>query len=301
MADQTDTRESRRREAARARRAALSAIMLLLLLLLILLLIAAATERSDILRFAESTLPISAPVAVSLGLQPRFGVARADTLSVVAPAAYPVVTPVTDVAIVLPLAEEPQATVAPTNSAADTALLAAIEPRLLDFYLQRGGVAIFGRPLAPAAPAGERVVQWFEYARLEIVPGPDGSAQIEIAPLGREYTARIEFPTQMPFADQPDARYFPNTGHGLVGPFLSFWNTIDGAVVLGEPISDQVQEILGDGTIHTVQYFERGRIEHHPVRAGTTTEYQIGALGRLLFTRQAGPELLQPARPTPVP
>lgn len=38
------------------RRAALSAILLLLLLLLILLLIAAATERTDILRFAQAAL-----------------------------------------------------------------------------------------------------------------------------------------------------------------------------------------------------------------------------------------------------
>jgi hypothetical protein len=71
--------------------------------------------------------------------------------------------------------------------------------------------------------------------------------------------------------------------------------------VLGYPISDQVQEMLPDKQIYTVQYFERGRIEYHPQQAGTPFEMQLGLLGRALYLNDSKPNIIRPAQPTPVP
>ena len=71
--------------------------------------------------------------------------------------------------------------------------------------------------------------------------------------------------------------------------------------VLGYPISEQLQEVLADKQIHTVQYFERGRIEYHPENAGTPFEMQLGLLGSGLLLKESRPNLITPARPTSVP
>ena len=94
-------------------------------------------------------------------------------------------------------------------------------------------------------------------------------------------------------------RYFPETGHGLTTPFLDFWNKYDGMRVLGFPISDQVQETLPDGQIHTVQYFERGRLEHHPENADINQQVQLGLLGKGLYANPDHARII--AAPTPVP
>ncbi len=41
--------------------------------------------------------------------------------------------------------------------------------------------------------------------------------------------------------------------------FLDYWQRTHGALLLGEPVTEP---LLENG--HTVQYFERGRLEHHP-------------------------------------
>lgn len=58
---------------------------------------------------------------------------------------------------------------------------------------------------------------------------------------------------------QPDYREFPETGHGISGGFLWFWEHNGGLPIFGYPLTDELEE---DGM--TVQYFERAVFEYHP-------------------------------------
>src|SRR5205823_3296996 len=74
--------------------------------------------------------------------------------------------------------------------------------------------------------------------------------------------------------------YFPEVGHTLRGPFLSFWQNNGGLAIFGYPISEEFQDVSPtDGKTYTVQYFERNRFEYHPEFAGTRNEVLMGLLG----------------------
>ncbi|MFL5733917.1 MAG: neutral zinc metallopeptidase [Chloroflexia bacterium] len=58
---------------------------------------------------------------------------------------------------------------------------------------------------------------------------------------------------------------FPQTGKTVSGRFLDYWNTHDGLMQQGYPISEEMQEQSQvDGRTYTVQYFERAVFELHP-------------------------------------
>jgi hypothetical protein len=141
-------------------------------------------------------------------------------------------------------------------------------------------VVIFGNPLGPATydPRDPTlIVQWFERARFEY--RPDLPTQVRLTPLGTILLGRRTFTKQTP---QPDARYFPQTGFNLSGPFLAFWQHHGGARVLGYPISPVLHEANGDGTNqdYTLQYLQYARLELHPELAGTSYAVELGLLGR---------------------
>ena len=247
---------------SRARRSALSAILLLLLILLTLLLIAAATERTDILRFAGILI---APGSYMV-LQPRLGAVGATQ-------------------VVLNIPAQPTTVVLAPQLGVDASIQAT--------YDHMGGLNALGLPISTLSELNGRQVQWFERGRLELT-----GTTIERALVGVEYTQGLNFPQQQPFADRADARFFAQTKHGLVEPFLSAWEQAGGLDALGYPISEQVQEVLSNGVIYTVQYFERGRLEHHPEHSGSPAEFQLGLLGRALLFKEAPPHLITPPRPT---
>jgi hypothetical protein len=69
-----------------------------------------------------------------------------------------------------------------------------------------------------------------------------------------------------PPVENIDGRYFPETGHTVVGPFRRAWEARGGVTVLGYPLSEpfplsEGAELYVRGA--TVQYFERGRLELH--------------------------------------
>ncbi len=57
----------------------------------------------------------------------------------------------------------------------------------LDYYEKYGGQSQFGLPISGLEFYGERIVQWFEYARLEWHPEFRPGSQITLANLGRVY------------------------------------------------------------------------------------------------------------------
>jgi hypothetical protein len=70
------------------------------------------------------------------------------------------------------------------------------------------------------------------------------------------------------------SQYFPETGHNVWEPFLSFFHARGGVRVFGYPITEMVQE----GEL-TVQYFERARMEIDP---DTPDRVRIAPLGSIL-------------------
>ncbi|MCC6630213.1 MAG: hypothetical protein IT340_22765 [Chloroflexi bacterium] len=87
-----------------------------------------------------------------------------------------------------------------------------------------------------------------------------------------------------PLASDPDHRYFPETGHTIVGPFRHAWDERGGLAVLGYPLTESFP--IGEGSELyvrdvTVQYFERGRLELHESftslqGSGTVTAQRLG-------------------------
>lgn len=262
------------KEAALARDQAKSAALLLVLLLLILWLIAAALGRLDIIRFSNSIGPATAPT-----FAPRLSESGASVSN--AP-------------------NGANSAIAAGN--ATPAPIPAISPIFADYYNSHGGEAVFGDPISPEMTVNGRRFQWFERGRLEDWPEFAGTPYaVQGGRVGWEFTKGIEFPNQAFFVSQPDRRYFAETKHGISDRFLQYWNQVGGMTTLGYPISDQVQEMLPDKKVYTVQYFERGRIEYHPEQAGTPFEMQIGLVGRALYLNESKPNIIAPVRPTPVP
>lgn len=275
-------RDTRQEEAMRARRKAPATILLLVMLLLILLLIATATGRGDILRFPGARGPADAAPT----LQPRIESSGQSNPQLAISNSNPRGTNPGDIPAIGSLA-------APTPE---------IGAMFRDYYLQHGGERIFGRPISPPLQVNGRTIQWFERARLEEWPEHAGTPYaIQGGRLGAEFTRGLTFPTQTYFVSRPGLRYFAETGHGVRDRFLQFWEQNGGLDILGYPISDEVQELLPDRQIYTVQYFERGRLEYHPQQAGTPFEVQIGLLGRALYLNESKPNIIPPPKPTPVP
>ncbi|UCH60733.1 MAG: hypothetical protein JSV61_04445 [Anaerolineales bacterium] len=78
-----------------------------------------------------------------------------------------------------------------------------------------------------------------------------------------------------------DQRYFPETGHWVVGEFLATYESApDPAKVYGNPITEAYQEATGG---RYVQYFERARFELVPDNPAEF-RVKITLLGELIYT-----------------
>jgi hypothetical protein len=116
--------------------------------------------------------------------------------------------------------------------------------------------------------------RWLVYAaadsrRLTIVNLEDFARQ---RPLGDGVT-----PTWSPRSD----RFFPETGHSVGGRFLAYWERHGGLAINGYPISPERDEVLEDGRVYRVQWFERVRLEYHPENPAPY-DMLLGQFGRLL-------------------
>jgi hypothetical protein len=273
------TRDTPQEEALRARRSAPKTILLLVLLFLILYLIAAATGRENVLMFpgTQDAQPTFEPRIESNNIQ------RNDQL-----AADPLSSYMGDIA--------------PLNSLNGPA--PEIGERFRDYYNQNGGEPIFGLPISAPLTVNNRLIQWFQRARLEHWPEYAPTRyEIQGGRTGTEFTRVLTFPKQSYFVNRPGMRYFAETSHGVTSCFLDFWERTGGLPIHGFPISEQVQELLPeDRQIHTVQYFERTRIELHSPPGSAECNMKIGLLGSALYLQNSKPEVIQPlSNPTPAP
>jgi len=76
---------------------------------------------------------------------------------------------------------------------------------------------------------------------------------------------------------------FPETGHGIGGAFLNYWERFGGLPVFGFPITD---EYVDAGTGLVTQYFERARFEWHPGAWPERFDVMLGLLGVELAERR---------------
>ncbi|MFN8536262.1 MAG: hypothetical protein U0232_02140 [Thermomicrobiales bacterium] len=81
-------------------------------------------------------------------------------------------------------------------------------------------------------------------------------------------------------------RFFPETGYRISGTFMTYWESHGGLAINGYPISPERAEVLEDGRVYTVQWFERVRLEYHPENPAPY-ELLLGQFGRLLHPADA--------------
>jgi hypothetical protein len=163
----------------------------------------------------------------------------------------------------------------------------------LNYWNANGGLAQFGFPITEAVVEPEmgsgkqRLVQYFERNRFEYFPEQTNPKyQVQLGRLGDELlrSSGLDW-TTLPRAPEtpPECLAFPQTGHNICPPFREYWERNGGLSMYGMPLTDAYPE---QGL--TVQYFERNRFEHHPEKAGTPYEVELGLLGRDLYSRWGG-------------
>jgi hypothetical protein len=156
--------------------------------------------------------------------------------------------------------------------------------RILEYWEQNGGLPVFGYPIGPQQGVSIEgkvfQAQEFERNRLELHPENPRPYDVLLGRLGAEVLARQgrdwqQFPKLG--ATPGGCLFFPETGHSLCEPFLSYWRSkgleFDGRgglsqgenlALFGLPLSEPQPEQLSDGNTYLVQWFERARFEYHP-------------------------------------
>lgn len=158
------------------------------------------------------------------------------------------------------------ASAAPARAATSVTYVSAtghyVRGAFRDFWDKNGGLANFGYPLTEEYfdPTTNRVYQYFERARFERAK-PE-STLVELGLLGHELLGDRTFGAAEPITSSKQRRYFPETKHIVQYGFKDTWDARGGLKIFGLPLSDEVEEQLSDGKVHTVQYFERARFEY---------------------------------------
>jgi subtilisin family serine protease len=152
-----------------------------------------------------------------------------------------------------------------------------------EYWRANGGLPIFGFPISEeflerGDDGRDYVVQYFERHRLELHPENPPPYHVQLTRLGDlllQQSGRNWFALPKG-APKPGCQFFEATGHSLCEPFLSYWRAnglefdrrpgktaAESLALFGQPISEPQIETLEDGTLVTVQWFERARFEDH--------------------------------------
>ena len=148
-------------------------------------------------------------------------------------------------------------------------------------WQRENGLQLFGYPKTGqfyernSADGRYYLVQYFERVRMEYHPEFKGTPyEVEFGLLGTETMLEAGLldsagrPLSLVTQSEPDAKasnnqYFKETGFNVNGMFLQTWRKLGGLSVIGLPLSRSFAETQHDGSILTVQYFERARLELH--------------------------------------
>jgi hypothetical protein len=160
---------------------------------------------------------------------------------------------------------------------------------------------IFGYPITEAFQEQDqdRIVQYFEKARFELVPDNPPELRVRITELGSFFYTPSGQELPLP-SNFPACKYFQETRKQVCYAFLDYFEANGGAAQFGYPLSNfEIQDEL------IVQYFQRARFEWHPelpqgkrvtlTNLGYNYFYKIGEdPARLLVARTPGSEILLP-------
>lgn len=143
------------------------------------------------------------------------------------------------------------------------------------FFERYGGVESLGYPLTEEITVEGWTVQYFEKGRLERHPENEAAYRITVAWLGDLLHRRRPpiTPADIPAANAPDRRYFPQTGHTVSGEFLRYFDAHGGTVRFGLPISEP---FLWQGRL--TQDFQSARFFWVPERDPPVILEEIGRL-----------------------
>ncbi len=132
---------------------------------------------------------------------------------------------------------------------------------LFEFWLEYGGLPVFGFPVTEKIDQGDHSAQYFERAVLEFYPDEDPEWQVQLRRLGDEATSPSlkRNGAFAPSDDQRTLRYFPETSQVLSSRFYGHWRSHGGERIFGYPISSEFE---ANGK--TFQYFERAVFQYHP-------------------------------------
>jgi len=176
-----------------------------------------------------------------------------------------------------------------------------------NYWQANGGLMTFGYPLSRVFYQDGIHRQYFERAIFEHHEDAAGTAwAVQLVRLGAYNTIerrKSDLPFQPrtwhPIRDR-DLLFFTETGHALSPAFRRYWERYGGIQSFGYPLSDAfVEPSVEDGVPRIVQYFERGRFEHHPQLAGTDFEVLLGHLGREALHERPTPAIaLEPQAAT---
>lgn len=143
----------------------------------------------------------------------------------------------------------------------------------------------FGPPLAPARADSAGVTQVFANAVIQLRGDlADTPYYVQPAPLGRVAAESLAFGGAGALAPGDPAGapvFFAETGHGIKGAFLDFWQRGGGVDVFGLPISEEFTGHAADGRARALQYFERTVLAYGPEDGGVRLE-PLGARQQML-------------------
>lgn len=133
------------------------------------------------------------------------------------------------------------------------------------FWEANRGVENFGYPITEeyADPTTGLTVQYFERARFEL-RDRNGEPYVALGNLGLEILQGRTFPQAQPIYDTAQRRYIDEAGYIIQYGFKEIWEKRGGERIFGLPVSNEVEEWVPDGSLRTVQYFERARFEYWP-------------------------------------
>ncbi len=168
----------------------------------------------------------------------------------------------------------------------------------LDFWDQRGGLAIFGYPLTREFEETGLVVQYFQRVRMEKHPENPHPYKVQLGLLGDELGFRqAAIPAaEIPPYNHADKYYFAETGHTVQFAFLQFFQDNGGLDIFGYPITEWIIEANGRIT----QYFQRGKMEWYPENP-RGQRVQLGMLGEMYVNLNVDPIYRQPQDPGAAP
>jgi hypothetical protein len=174
----------------------------------------------------------------------------------------------------------------------------SVRGEFLEFFEAHGGLAVFGYPLTDEFTQDVRRVQYFQKVRMEWHPEFPEPYNVQLGLLGDElgYRQPPISSAEIPPANHPQRRYYPETGHTVSFAFLDYFDEHGGLDVFGYPITEFLIE-----RGHIVQYFQRACLEWHQENPHPY-KVQLGLLGEIdvnqkLDEKKLDPTLLDPQPP----